>query len=293
MVTAAILAGTEALAGAALVGYTIAAVLINLTIATILGKLLAPDIPKDARGNRGYQTTIRNPILPRRVVYGEAVLGGPYLWIDTVSNSDGTDGTYNEYLHQIVALTGHPVDDVIGIFIQDEYLHIEGEAASTGSDLDSNYFAVGGRFSNADFDDIVKVIKVNGWGFADKSHVEDETLTDSVNDRTRTAAISAESVTWKADAAAAPAATRDTTTGLWDKPGTTLFHKVTNCSYVYTRLEAVPDAWSGIPTIRYHVRGKRLYNPALDPALVAYGADSNGTHDLYDPDTWEWSDDCL
>ena len=63
--------------------------------------------------------------------------------------------------------------------------------------------------------------------------------------------------------------------------------KLTNCAHIYLRFEFNRDVWSGFPKLRFHIKGKLLYNPAFDSDPEIGGS---GSHDLTDPDTWEYSD---
>lgn len=295
---------TTTAAGAATAGfgtYLLGAV-INLGISALLGKVLAPSAPKSAI-DRGIKNVVRNPVVPRRVIYGEAVTGGPYIYLGTGETNVNSE-TNNDLLHQIVALTGHPVDDIIGIWIDNEYYDISLNRSS--NELDGSWFIEAGRLADEDIPaKLVKVLKNNGWGFADKTYVNDENNTVSAagtrpgDDRSRIGEIStfinddigvrqSPWSSWPSNRA------RDTATGIWEYTGVdpdAKFHKVTNCSYVYTRFEHNTEAFSGWPNVKFHIKGRRLYNPALDSTLVEYGADSNGNHRIDDPDTWEYSND--
>ena len=277
---------------AAGVAAAVTAIVINVAIAYVLGKILAPSF-NDSRDVQGMQDTVRNNIMPRRVVYGQAVVGGPLLYYE----STGTD---NNFLHLAIALTGHPVEDIFGIFINDEYVRSYGLAASpfdsdnhnnVNNDLDVDWYVDAGLY-NATTESgarAARFIKNTGWGFADHQYVTDETLGHVTADQARAELVATilgvRGDRWTLGTSVKN--TRDTQTGIYTAPG----RKLTNCAWAYTRFAFDREIWQGFPRVRFHVKGKRLYNPYKDPALAAYGADSSGTHSLYDPDTWEWSED--
>jgi hypothetical protein len=252
---------------------------VNIIVSAVVGKILAPSLPKDARENRGIKSTIRSNVAPRRVAYGESVTGGPYILLET-------RGADSEFLHFIVAVAGHPIEDVLGVFIDDYYVNISGPGGTTNNStsinmLDSDYYVDEGRYGTGDANGAVRIIKNLGWGYADYNYVTDGTASKAVDDRSRGNLIDNALNTWDT-----PGSTRDSGTGLYNEGD-----KLTNIPHIYVALEYRENIWAGIPQIRFHIKGKPLYNPALDSSLVDEGADSAGTHDLSDPDTWEYSED--
>jgi len=288
MVTAAVLVnlfvggGAVAAAGFAGIGFAIGAIVINLAIAALLGKILAPDAPKSGRDTKGIQNVIRSNIMPRRIIYGEAVTGGPYAVLETI-------GITNSILNMVVVISAHPVEDIIGVFIDDQYVNISGKTSGStnidSNDLDVNYFLNTGKFGTGAAEEHVKIIKVNGWGFADNQYVTDGgTSTEAARDRIKAGLIqTALTTAW-----GGAGATRDSGTGLYTDSG----YKLTNCAYIFVSIKFNRDVWSGFPRLKFHVKGKRLYNPEQDPTnFTAEGADVGGTHVLNDPDTYTWSED--
>jgi hypothetical protein len=280
---------------AAYVAAAITAVVVNAAIAYAIGKLLAPSF-NDSRDVRAMQDTVRDNILPRRVVYGQAVAGGPLLWYEA-------NGSDNNRLTLVVALTGHPVEDILGVWIDEEYLRIDGlgEAPFSYDNYNSanNAFNTDWSISQRPYNKITssgkpagRVIKNTGWGFATIEYVTDQTKSHVVTDQARAEhmagyidANNTASTRWVLDSTVKNS--RDSQTGIYTASG----RKVTNCSYIMVQLWFDQEIWTATPKVKFHVKGKRVYNPYKDPNLVQYGADSAGTHDLYDPDTWEWSED--
>lgn len=278
MITAAALGFVAGSAGTYSLFASIVTIVVNLAISALLGKILAPDAPKTGRDTKGLQTTIRSNVAPRRIVYGESIGGGPYALIETF-------GSTNQFLNMIVVVAGHPVEDILGVRIEDQYIDISGTGGTlndSGNDLSSGYWVDRGKFGTGDAVQHVQIIKNLGWGYADFQYVTDGAAQKCVDDRERAANISAASESnWSQ-----PSDVRDSQTGLYGAG-----HKLTNCAHIFLKFKYNRDVWAGFPQVKFHIKGKPLYNPYLDANLVTDGADSAGTHDINDPDTFEWSED--
>lgn len=76
-------------------------------------KLLRPKPPSlgDTIGDRSQM--IRSPIAARQIVYGRARVSGVLVYISTT-------GTKNEYLHMVIALAGHEVEEIGDVYFNDE-----------------------------------------------------------------------------------------------------------------------------------------------------------------------------
>jgi len=273
------------------VGSYIVKIIINLIIAYIAGRLLAPDEPESAR-DEGLKNNIRSNVAPRTVGYGEFITGGPWVLLETVGQND-------QWLNMIIVLTGHPVEDIIGVFINEEYVNISGPGGTSNlgqdspwnNDLDGNYWVKNGPYGSTDSDDEeyhhVKIIKNLGWGYADNQYVTDGDSTKCEQDRERSNIIQDTIVTaWNT-----PEETqsdRDSLTGLYPGSG----YKLTNCAHVFCRFKYNREVFTNYPRVKFHVKGKLLYNPNLDSGSqrLIQGADG-GSHVFGDPDTYEYSED--
>src|SRR5210317_1235963 len=129
----------------AFIASLVATTVINTAIASVLGKLLAPSIGS-GRDTRGLQTTVKNNISPRTVIYGEALVGGTLIEINTGGDS-------NKFLDMIIVLATHPVEDVLGVFVADQYIDIHGDNYNNNA-LDPAYNVKdGGKFGSTDSGD--------------------------------------------------------------------------------------------------------------------------------------------
>src|SRR6056300_1015744 len=260
---------------------------LNLAIASLLGKILAPK-GTDSRDVRGLQQVIKNSIAPRRIIYGETICGGALTSIETTTVN-------NEELNQIITLCGHPIEDILGVFLDDEYIDISGLADTpfstnnAANDLTTSWLVDSGAFG-PDSEGVrhIAIVKNTGWGYADFTYVTDENLPEVLGDQARNLEIESKGEATRNFWNAPTSVVRDSQTGLYAATGGQ--QKLTNCAFIYLRFSYNEEIFNKFPQPRFHVKGKRLYNPNLDSALTAYGA-AGGSHDLNDPDTWEWSED--
>lgn len=102
--------------GAAVAKITVASI-VTFAIKTAIGvvgsllisKLFAPDPPKlNSNVDRRRTEMVRDPIAPRRIVYGKTRVSGPIVFIDATENSSK--------LHVVVALAGHEVNAIKQVY---------------------------------------------------------------------------------------------------------------------------------------------------------------------------------
>jgi hypothetical protein len=77
-------------------------------------KLLAPKAPSYSDPSLTDRSQmIRSPIAARQIVYGQTKTSGVIVYISTT-------GTKNEYLHLVVAMAGHEVEEIGDVYFNDE-----------------------------------------------------------------------------------------------------------------------------------------------------------------------------
>ena len=117
----------------AFAGYTgFAAVAASFTVNFALGAALKALTPKPSVGgiggvgnsNRGYQTTAIGSALDHQIIYGKMRVGGARIY-------DEATGTNNKYLHRIIAVAGHEVEEFDEIYINDEIVTLDGSGNVT------------------------------------------------------------------------------------------------------------------------------------------------------------------
>lgn len=73
--------------------------------------------------DQGRSVMVRDPIAPRRLIYGQVLVSGTIVFIHTT-------GTKNEYLHLVVMLAGHEVDEIGDIYFGDDLVPLSGNEAT-------------------------------------------------------------------------------------------------------------------------------------------------------------------
>ena len=90
-------------------------------IGGIVGQALAPKIDPPNFGTAlesGITVTAKAPTAPYRIVYGSSRVGGVIVYAETTSDT-------NEFLHMVIVLAGHEVDDITTIFLGDDAVALE------------------------------------------------------------------------------------------------------------------------------------------------------------------------
>lgn len=88
---------------------------IAVTAATMAAsKLLAPKMPSFNDASLANRTQmVRSPIAARQIIYGQTKVSGVVVYLSTT-------GTKNEYLHLVIALAGHEVEEIGDVYFNDE-----------------------------------------------------------------------------------------------------------------------------------------------------------------------------
>jgi hypothetical protein len=113
-------------------GAVIFAAVSTIAISAVTSWAIAALTPKPRFGSLGSQGILvntREPAAAHQFVYGQVRKGGTISFLETT-------GETNEYLHMIVALAGHPVDQIGDIYIDDQVVTIDGSGNVTDAFLD-------------------------------------------------------------------------------------------------------------------------------------------------------------
>ena len=117
----------EAGVSTAIVNVVVAAIpyIVTIGLSMAASRLLAPKMPSMADLNdRGIMT--RSPTSPRQIIYGQAKVSGTVVFL-------ATSGAKNEYLHIVVTLAGHEVEEIGSVYFnEDEVLTGSGDGYATG-----------------------------------------------------------------------------------------------------------------------------------------------------------------
>jgi len=111
----------------AIVNVVVAAIpyIVTIGLSMAASRLLAPKMPSMADLNdRGIMT--RSPTSPRQIIYGQAKVSGTVVFL-------ATSGAKNEYLHIVVTLAGHEVQEIGEVYFnEDLVLTGSGDGYATG-----------------------------------------------------------------------------------------------------------------------------------------------------------------
>jgi hypothetical protein len=73
--------------------------------------------------DQGRSVMVRDPVAPRRLIYGQVLVSGTIVFIHTT-------GTKNEYLHLVIVLAGHEVEEIGDIYFNDEVVPLSSNMAT-------------------------------------------------------------------------------------------------------------------------------------------------------------------
>ena len=82
--------------------------------------------------NQGFGVTSREPAAAQRIIYGTSRVGGTIVYM-------GASGTTNKYLHLVIALAGHEVNDITEIYFDDVLVPLDGSGDATAPSSGTNY----------------------------------------------------------------------------------------------------------------------------------------------------------
>ena len=203
---------------------------------------------RDERGTgsiTSHQTAVRGTVEPRKILYGEALVSGPIWYLNTA-------GTDNRSMYAAIAMTGHEVDALVGVWLDDSYVPVADiDTAGDGSvDADTNshgYGPVGGT-------PVLYLRQALGTSTqATDTMLAATFATDITSDhRARGCAY----LVIRAD-----------------------------------KLEGADEVWQrGFPAnIAAVLRGKKVYDPRLDGTFTGTWGTGSGAHRVATPSTWAWS----
>ena len=133
-----------------------------------VGKALAPKLDPPNFGTslqQGITVTSKSPTQAYRIIYGQTRVGGTLVYADTTSD--------NDFLHLVIVLAGHEVDDISSVYFGDSLVDLETIAndsngipiwTPTSSDPYTGKATIKKHFGNADqVADATLVADVTQW----------------------------------------------------------------------------------------------------------------------------------
>lgn len=118
-------AAGAAAVGAAAFGYAVVGYLATTLVTSWALSALAPKPDFSTSGTRGLLVNARDAVTPHDFVYGQARKGGAITYYEST-------GTNNKFLHQVLVLAGHEVEEIGDIYINDEVVTLDGDGFVTG-----------------------------------------------------------------------------------------------------------------------------------------------------------------
>lgn len=109
----------------------IGAAAISAGLSSALGLSKKPKMPKFSVEAQDRQQMIRSAVATRQIVYGQCVTSGPIVFA-------ASTGAENKFLHVVIPLAGHEVEEIGDIWFGDEKV----------GDLDASGNVITGRFKN-------------------------------------------------------------------------------------------------------------------------------------------------
>ena len=212
-----------------------------IIVATVvIGSALSvqPRARNSSLQQRSYQSQtsnrslmIRQPIMARDMVYGTTKKSGGILFLETTDN--------NKYLHMIVQIAGHEIEEYTTIYFNDEPLTI----TSMGTDANGIVqYRVASQPYTGDsiFDDGRQTVRIK--------------LHKGLDDQQADADLVAETQKW------------------------TTAHRLQGIAYIYCRIAYDPDVFpNGLPNISAEIKGKKVLDFrtgstvfSANPALCLY-----------------------
>lgn len=118
------------LTGQAIVGYVATSLVTSWAM-----KALAPKPPELSSfggdtSSRGVLVNQKDPLSPHDFVYGQTRKGGAITYYETT-------GSDNKFLHQIIALAGHELEEIGDIYLNDEVVTLDGSGFVTSQSWNS------------------------------------------------------------------------------------------------------------------------------------------------------------
>jgi len=107
-VVAGVMAASTATFIGAVAGFVVAAAG-SMLISSLTKKPTVPDYAQDRK------QAVRSAIEPMRIVYGRTMVSGPVVYM-------GSSGSQSEYLHIVVPVAGHVIDDFEEVWINDKQI---------------------------------------------------------------------------------------------------------------------------------------------------------------------------
>lgn len=261
-----------------------------------------PKQPSFSTDAQGRTTMVRSSVESHKIVYGTAKLSGPLVYVTTTNSGPNSAGQTvtgdNKFLHLVIALAGHEVEDIPTVYFNDIPVSLDGGgwvttapysyatqstsqtsvAVTTASHTGSTRTYTTAAAHGYSIGDSVSVS-----GFAPDRTWNGVYIVDSTPTAT-TFTVTESNLPTSATSTGGGTATKSVTTTatgsyarifhhfgsdsqaadarLISECGWTAAHQLKGIAYIYVRLEWNPEVFpTGIPNISAVVKGKKVYDP--------------------------------
>lgn len=175
---------------------------------------------------------IRQPIMARDMVYGTTKKSGGLLFMEVSDN--------NKYLHMVVQIAGHEIEEFSDIYFNDEKLTLENGGYDENNIIRNNVTSPTSYSTDSIYEDGRKTVRLK--------------LHKGEDDQEADADLVAETQKWTVD------------------------HRLQGIAYIYCRIAYDPDVFpNGIPNISAEIKGKKVLDFrtgstafSSNPALCLY-----------------------
>lgn len=124
--------GSTGIMAAPIIGGISAATMVGFLITTaITSWALSALAPRPEGGSRSLLANVKEAAGPFDIVYGEVRKGGVVTFLETTDRI-GYKVFKNDYLHQVIVLAGHEVEEIGDIYLNDEVVTLDANGFVTG-----------------------------------------------------------------------------------------------------------------------------------------------------------------
>lgn len=284
---------TGATAGAVYTAVYIAATIAVSAVTSWALQALAPkpDFGRFVTSSAGLLVNDRNGIAPHDFIYGEVRKGGAVVY-------DETTGTNNKFLHRVIALAGHEVEEIGDIYLNDEIVETGGFEYTVAV----TYTKSGGKegtpttkiqtmtFTGVPTEQATYEVS-DSLGVSDISALEDASYESTVrkwsNSEFDSASVSAKTQLTDGTVVTGPYAGKirinkhlgDQTTADADLLAESENDQIdasfvgNGIAYIYARFEYDQDVFAnGLPLITAKIKGKKVFDPRDDTTAYSNNA---------------------
>lgn len=279
--------------------------LVSTAISQIGGRALSkkPKQPAFSADAGGRTTIVRSSVESHKVIYGQAKVSGPLAFVATTdtgfSNQGGTTNGTNKFLHMVIPLAGHEVEEIGTVYLNDVALTLDADGWATNAPYAKETTTTATNTVSATLTSLARASNVvtgtttGAHGFSVGERVTINGTGDNAFKGTFTIATTPTSTTFtyaqtgvnqtKTSGTASVQRTNTTTStksfarvrkklGTADQEadpvmtssivGWSVNHRLRGIAYVYVCLEFDNDVFPlGIPNVSAIVKGKKVFDP--------------------------------